>query len=106
MERLFEQRQQPHLTLAYAARQYVMSDRETWAQCWWTKQEKPRIREAVTQYAREAQTRSSNAHVERPRTSTELLQELLNGVASKPYPPGHEPKHGIEVSVFVIKRSA
>jgi len=106
VERTFEQRQQPHLTLAYATRQYVTPDRATWAQSWWTKQEKPRIREAVTRYAREAQTRSSNVHVERPRTSTELLQELLKGVAEKPYPPGQEPEHGIEVSVFVIKRSA
>ncbi|KAK5175747.1 uncharacterized protein LTR77_000886 [Saxophila tyrrhenica] len=106
IERLFEQHHTPHLTLAYAARQTVMLDRATWASCWWTKQEKPRIREAVTRYAREAQTRSSNAHVERPRTSTELLQELLKGVAEKPYPAGQGPRHGIEVGVFVVKRSA
>jgi hypothetical protein len=106
VERVFEQRKQPELSLSYAAKQHVMLDRVTWAQSWWTKQEKPRIREAVTRYAREAQVRSSNVHIERPRTSTELLHELLKGVAERPYPPGQEPKDGIEVAIFVIKRTA
>lgn len=105
VERVFEQRMPPSLILSHYSRQYVNLDRETWAQNWWTKQEKQRIREAVTRYAREAQTRSSNVHQDRPRTSTELLQEVLKGVAEKPYPLGQEPESGIEVSVFVIKRS-
>ncbi len=103
VERVFEQGSRPRFTLAYASAEHVAVDRSTWAQEWWTKQEKPRVREAVTKYAREAQTRSSNFN-ERPRTSTELLQEVLKGVAEKPYPPGHEPTQGIEVSCFVVCR--
>jgi hypothetical protein len=106
VDRVFDERSHPVFTLSHASRQYVTVERSTWAQDWWTKQEKPRIREAVTRYAREAQMKSSNLHVERPRTSTELLHELLKGVAEKPYPPGQEPANGIEVSVFVIRRIA
>lgn len=95
----------PHLTLSYAAKEYVKPSRETWSADWWAKQEKPRIRDAVKRYSQEAQTRRSNEYVERAASSTELLQEVLKGVCEKPYPGGQEPEDGIEVSVFVIKRT-
>ena len=92
----------PSYSLSYASKQNVALERNTWARDWWVKQEKPRIRAAVTKYAQEAQKRSSN---ERGPSSMELLQQVLDGVAGKAYPAGREPEHGIEVSVFVIKRS-
>lgn len=95
----------PHFTLSYSSKEYVKPSRETWSADWWTKQEKHRIRDAVKRFSQEAQTRRSNEHVERSATSTELLQEVLKGVCEKPYPSGQEPEEGIEVSVFVIKRS-
>ena len=95
----------PHFTLSYSSKEYVTPSRETWSSDWWTKQEKQRIRDAVKKYSQEAQTRRSNEHVERAASSTELLQEVLKGVCEKPYPSGREPEQGIEVSVFVIKRS-
>ncbi|EMD00669.1 hypothetical protein BAUCODRAFT_60933 [Baudoinia panamericana UAMH 10762] len=91
--------------LQYSAKKEVPVSRETWARDWWTKQEKSRVREVVTQYAQQAQTRSSNEHVERPATPTELIQRLLDGVTKNPYKPGQTPTKGIEVSILVIKRS-
>lgn len=92
-------------SLVHAAKEEVYLSREVWANDWWAKQEKPRIREAMTKYSQEAQKKSSNEHVERSPTPTELIQQLLDGVCKKAYPPGQEPAGGIEVGVFVIKRS-
>ena len=94
-----------HFSLAYAAKKEVLLSRESWAKDWWTKQEKPRVKDAVTRYTQEAQRKSSNEHVERPATPAELIQNLLDGVMKKQYPADHEPENGVEVSVFVIKRS-
>ena len=91
-------------TLAYAAKKNVALDRDTWAREWWTKQEKPRVRDVVTRYAHEAQKKSSNEHVERPATPAELIQSLLDGVVKKPYQPDQRPTKGVEVSVFIVKR--
>jgi len=60
----------------------------------------------VTRYAQEAQKKSSNEHIERPATPAELIQHLLDRVANAPYAEGMEPVNGVEVGVFVIKRSA
>ena len=95
----------PRFSLSYASKEYVWLDRDAWARDWWTKQEKPRIRETVTKYTQEAQKKSSNEYAERSVSPTELLQQLLDGVVRKPYQQGQEPEHGVEVSVFVIKRS-
>lgn len=92
-------------TVSHASCETVTLSREVWAKDWWTKQEKPRVREVVTRYAHEAQKKSMNEHVERPPAPAELIQQLLDGVVKKPYQAGQEPKNGIEVGVFVIKRS-
>ncbi|KAK3673316.1 hypothetical protein LTR78_006861 [Recurvomyces mirabilis] len=96
---------QAEFTLEYSAKKEVQLSREVWARDWWTKQEKPRVREIVTRYANEAQKKSSNEHIERPATPAELIQQLLDGVVNKPYPEDEAPTRGIEVGVFVIRRS-
>ncbi|KAK1045078.1 hypothetical protein LTR74_018212 [Friedmanniomyces endolithicus] len=93
-------------SLAYSAKRRIPLSREVWARDWWTKQEKPRVRDVVTRYAQEAQKKSSNEHIERPATPAELIQHLLDRVANAPYAEGMEPVNGVEVGVFVIKRSA
>ncbi|KAF2773291.1 hypothetical protein EJ03DRAFT_323788 [Teratosphaeria nubilosa] len=94
-----------HFQVTYAAKQRVRLSRDVWAHDWWTKQEKPRVREMITKYAREASKKSSNEHMERPATPAELIQHLLDSVSKKAYPPGQEPTEGVEVGVFVIQRS-
>ena len=93
----------PNFSISYASKQYVRLSRDTWARDWWTKQEKQRIREAVT---RHAQRHMHSPGLDRQPPATELVQQLLNDVCKKPYPSAQEPTSGIEVSVFVIKRSA
>lgn len=93
-------------SLVHASKEEVHIDKDTWLKEWWVKQEKPRIRDAMTQYAREAQKKSSNLDAERAVTATELIQQLLDGVSKRSYPTTQEALGGIEVSVFVIKRSS
>lgn len=93
-------------TTVYASKSEVRVSRAAWSKEWWIKQEKPRIRETMTRYANEAQKKRSNEHVLRSATPTELVQHLTEGVATKTYPPGQEPTDGLEVSIFVIQRSA
>ncbi|KAI7274562.1 hypothetical protein KC335_g2342 [Hortaea werneckii] len=92
-------------SLTYSGKKEVPLTRGVWAKDWWTKQEKPRIRDIMTRYAQEAQKKSSNGHVDRPATPTELVQQLLDGVVKREYPLGQEPDRGVEVGIFVIKRS-
>ncbi|RMZ12672.1 hypothetical protein D0862_02580 [Hortaea werneckii] len=92
-------------SLTYSGKKEVLLTRDVWAKDWWTKQEKPRIRDIMTRYAQEAQKKSSNGHVDRPATPTELVQQLLDGVVKREYPIGQEPQRGVEVGIFVIKRS-
>ncbi|KAI7216016.1 hypothetical protein KC333_g5107 [Hortaea werneckii] len=92
-------------SLTYSGTKEVLLTRDVWAKDWWTKQEKPRIRDIMTRYAQEAQRKSSNGHVDRPATPTELVQQLLDGVVKREYPIGQEPERGVEVGIFVIKRS-
>ncbi|KAK3072348.1 hypothetical protein LTR53_006998 [Teratosphaeriaceae sp. CCFEE 6253] len=94
-----------NLSLVYSAKKAVPLSREVWARDWWTKQEKPRVRDLVTRYAQEAQKKSSNEHIERPAAPAELIQHLLDRIATAPYPEGKEPMHGVEVGIFVVKRS-
>ena len=96
---------QAEFTLEYSAKKEVHLSREVWARDWWTKQEKPRVREIVTRYANEAQKKSSNEHIERPATPAELIQQLLDGLVNKPYPGDTAPTQGIEIGVYVIRRS-
>lgn len=92
-------------TVIHASKVEVQISREAWSRDWWTKQEKPRIRAAMTKSSQEAQKKSSNEYIERAPTPTELVDGLIKGVESRSYPPGQEPKKGIEVSVFLIQRS-
>ena len=96
----------PHLTLSYASKQLVDLRRDAWARDWWTKQEKPRIREALVKHAREAQKLPDKDFGGDKKPASELLQELLHLVETKEYDAGKEPIHGVEVSVFVITRSS
>lgn len=91
--------------MVHSSTKEVPLDRQVWAKDWWTKQEKTRVTEVVMRNAQDAQTKSSNRHVDRPPSATELWQKLLKDVETRPYDAGCEPKRGVEVAVFVIKRS-
>ncbi|KAK5149386.1 hypothetical protein LTR04_007126 [Oleoguttula sp. CCFEE 6159] len=89
-------------SLVYSSKEEVVVDRKVWASDWWIKQEKPRIRTTVAKFFRMAQKLPADSNI----MPTDLIQEIINGVASKPYAESATPRNGIEVGVFVIKRSS
>lgn len=94
----------PQLTLSYSSKKLVELGREAWAPLW-TKQEKYRLREALTKHARDLQKIPMKEHGGDRRPTSDLLQELIRLVETKPYESGKEPAHAVEVSVFVITRT-
>lgn len=92
-------------TVIHASREEALLERSAWAEDWWIKQEKPRIRETVTKYFRQMKKLP-----ESEMTGTHLIQEVLNGVANRRqeihdedgYRPG--PKD-VEVGVFIVKKT-
>lgn len=96
-------RKEARFSIAHASKQEVFLDRKVWAEHWWVKQEKPRVRDVVTRCFRRARNLRPDNHA----IPTDIIQEILSGVASKSsYPEGQEPKRGVEVSVFVVKKSS
>ncbi|TKX21866.1 hypothetical protein C1H76_5961 [Elsinoe australis] len=92
-------RRQGLFTLEHASQEKVKIERNVWADNWWIKQEKPRIRETVNNlFGKGAQTSEI--------TPMSMTNTLLNEVSRKQYPAGLEPVNGIELGVFVIKRTA
>jgi hypothetical protein len=86
--------------VVHASREETTLLRSVWAEDWWIKQEKPRVREVVSKYFRKAKKVLTDGEM----TSAHLIQEVLDGVASRDY-VGSGPKRGVEVGVFVIKKS-
>lgn len=85
-------------SVIHAAKEEIVLEREAWASDWWVKQEKPRVRELVTKYFRKKLPSSE-------LTPTNLIQEVLDGVAKRDYQPASGPK-GVELGIFVIRKSA
>lgn len=92
--------QQATYEVIHASKEEAMLDRSAWADDWWIKQEKPRVREVVTKYFRKAARLPTNTEM----TSAHLIEEVLNGVSKREY-LGGGPKKGVEVGVFVIKKT-
>ncbi|KAF9697910.1 hypothetical protein EKO04_003997 [Ascochyta lentis] len=92
--------QQVTYEVVQASREEMLLERSVWADDWWIKQEKPRVREVVTKYFRKATKLPTNTEM----TSAHLIEEVLNGVSHREY-LGGGPKKGVEVGVFIIKKS-
>ncbi|KAL9062045.1 MAG: hypothetical protein Q9157_009213 [Trypethelium eluteriae] len=92
LERL---RQGASFAVTYAACERVRLERSVWAKEWWVKQEKRRVRDAVTAWYQTARSQMDKIPVE-------IIEEILSGVATKQQ--AREPSEGVEVGVFVIVR--
>ncbi|KAF2095745.1 hypothetical protein NA57DRAFT_44139 [Rhizodiscina lignyota] len=88
-------------SIIYSSKEEVAISREDWSANWWIKQEKPRVRQIVGKYFRLSHKMPADAEEVIP---TAMIQEILDGVASKSQ-PNARPRGGIEVGVFVIKKS-
>jgi hypothetical protein len=84
----------------HAAREEVVLERSAWADDWWIKQEKPRVRDVITKYFRKSKKLPSDE-----MSGAHLIQEVLEGVSKREY-QGESPKKGVEVGVFVVKKRA
>ena len=88
-------------TLVQSSKQIVQVDRDTWTE-WWLQQEAPRIKEVVRRYYK----RGSRLPQRKDITEGGLAREVLDGVKVREYGPYDGARSGIEVGVFVIKRTA
>jgi len=93
---------QATFTLDFATKERVKLDKKVWAESWWVKQEKSRVRDVVSRYFRVARKLPFDSEL----VPTTLIHEVLDGVVNRPYPQGREPETGLEVGVFVIRRCA
>lgn len=85
-------------TLIHAAKEDLILERKAWASDWWIKQEKQRVRDLVLKYFRKKVPNSE-------LTSNSLIQEILDGVAQRECPSTGKGPRGVELGVFLIKKS-
>ncbi|KAH7082630.1 hypothetical protein BKA63DRAFT_135792 [Paraphoma chrysanthemicola] len=83
----------------HSAKEEMVLNRSVWADDWWIKQEKPRIRDAVTKYFRKSKKLPTGE-----MTGPHLIQEVLEGVSTREYQDG-SPTKGVEVGVFIVKKT-
>ncbi|KAF2024301.1 hypothetical protein EK21DRAFT_78991 [Setomelanomma holmii] len=85
--------------IIHSAKEEIVLSRSVWADDWWIKQEKPRIRDAVTKYFRKSKKLPTGE-----MTGPHLIQEVIDGVSTREYHDG-PPTKGVEVGVFIVKKT-
>lgn len=92
----------PKYTLMWKSTQVIQLERKVWTE-WWAQQESGRIRNSVERYL----SKGIMMPIGKDVTAATLVQEVLDGVRStRSYAEYDEAREGIEVGVFVIKRTA
>ncbi|KAL4775417.1 hypothetical protein BDW60DRAFT_180182 [Aspergillus nidulans var. acristatus] len=93
----------------------VRLDRKLWSE-WYIHQDKARMKEVISLYyqnsrrlpaAKPTSLNTSGYHRLETKevTSAMLLSEILEGIRKRPYGEEMEPRDGIELGIFVIRRS-
>ncbi|KAL4921951.1 hypothetical protein BDW62DRAFT_173720 [Aspergillus aurantiobrunneus] len=92
----------------------VRLDRKLWSE-WYIHQDKARMKEVISLYwhnSRRLPTSKSTLNTssyhrleDKEVTSAMLLSEILDGIRRRPYGEEMEPRDGIELGIFVIRRS-
>ncbi|CAG8248860.1 unnamed protein product [Penicillium salamii] len=94
--------------VADAGRGSTHLDRNQWAE-WFIHQEKARMKEVLSIYwqngRRPHKTMGSGMMGSKEVTSSGLLSEICDGIRKRRYGEDNEPRDGIELGVFVIRRS-
>ncbi|CAO2650041.1 Nn.00g013330.m01.CDS01 [Neocucurbitaria sp. VM-36] len=85
--------------IVHASKEEMVLERSAWADDMWVKQEKPRVREAISKYFRKSKKLPTGE-----LTGANLIQEVFDGVSKREYADGG-PKKGIEVGVFIVKKT-
>ncbi|KAL8688017.1 MAG: hypothetical protein Q9224_004993 [Gallowayella concinna] len=89
--------------LASASKETVHLGRSVWAE-WFLEQELPRVRKLVDDYYGRTPGRFKPSVQDQDFTAAGMVSEIIDGIKERPYMSG-EPHEGIEVGVFVIKRT-
>ena len=93
--------QRPQYRLVQWSKEKVELERDVWME-WWSHQETPRIKEVMKNYFK----RGSRLPQSKEKTESALVWEILDKMKVRQYAPSDQPTEGIEVGVFVIKRTA
>ncbi|EUC44030.1 hypothetical protein COCMIDRAFT_38076 [Bipolaris oryzae ATCC 44560] len=83
----------------HATKEDVLLERSAWADDWWIKQEKPRVRDVVMKYFNKSKKLPMGE-----MSAASLIQHVLDGVSKREYQDG-APTKGVEVGVFIIKKT-
>lgn len=90
----------PKFTLVQSSKERVQLDRKVWME-WWMHQETSRIKEEVRNYYK----RGSRLPQGKEKTESALVWEILDGMQMRDYDDHDARREGVEVGVFVIKRT-
>lgn len=90
----------PSYKLVQSSKQITQIKRKAWTE-WWVHQETPRIREVVNRYFQRAIRLPQGKEV----TGGSLVREIMSGVENRVYGEFDLPREGVEVGVFVIRRT-
>ncbi|KAI9369739.1 hypothetical protein BJX61DRAFT_545320 [Aspergillus egyptiacus] len=100
--------------IADARKGSVRLDRSLWSE-WYIHQDKARMKEVISLYWQNSRRLPASKSVintagyhrleAKEVTSAMLLSEILDGIRRRPYGEEMEPRDGIELGIFVIRRS-
>jgi len=95
--------------IADAGKASAPLDRNLWAE-WFIHQEKARMKEVLNLYWQngrrtQANKRSGAMMGDKEVSSAMLLSEIFDGIRKRPYGEDSEPRDGVELGVFVIRRT-
>ncbi|KAJ5155900.1 hypothetical protein N7492_008703 [Penicillium capsulatum] len=96
--------------VADASRSSATLDRNLWVE-WFIHQEKARMKEVLSlhwQNGRRPPVNKSGSGgliADKEVTSAMLLTDIFEGIRKRPYGDEHEPRDGVELGVFVIRRT-
>lgn len=90
----------PNYSLLHCSKQVVPLERQAWTE-WWIHQETPRIRDGMNRYFQRAVRLPQSKEV----TAGSLVREILNGVQNRMYEKTDPSRDGVEVGIYVIRRT-
>lgn len=101
-------RPKPKYKIVHSNPQIVPLERKEWTQ-WWVHQESERIAKVVRSYFNKGlmlpHKMNASGNIE-DVTASDLVREVCDGVKERPYAEWDAAREGIEVGVFVVKRTA
>ena len=101
-------RSKPKFKIIHSNTQIVPLERKEWTQ-WWIHQENERITKVVNAYFNKGHMLPNKMNVSgdiEDVTASDLVREVCDGVKEKPYEKYDAARDGIEVGVFVVKRTS